>query len=139
MGKPLPELKDLRIELPGSDVSDKMILVCLFEMREGSRNCLKQLSTRAQELKTRGVVIVAAHASKFDVTKLRLIKEIAVSFPVGMIRDDVEKTMSAWGVRALPWLILTDCNHIVSAEGFALAELDEKIEAASRTGNTADE
>ena len=31
------------------------------------------------------------------------------------------------GDKSLPWLILTDKNHVVTAEGFAVSELDEKI------------
>jgi hypothetical protein len=30
-------------------------------------------------------------------------------------------------VKSLPWLILTDKAHIITAEGFGLDELDEKI------------
>ena len=33
----------------------------------------------------------------------------------------------SWGVHALPWLILTDKEHIVQAEGFGIKEQDEKI------------
>ena len=33
-----------------------------------------------------------------------------------------------WGVKSLPWLILTDKNHIVTAEGFNIAELNEKVQ-----------
>jgi len=33
------------------------------------------------------------------------------------------------GIRALPWLILTDKEQIVQAEGFSMNELDEKIKA----------
>lgn len=29
------------------------------------------------------------------------------------------------GVKAVPWLILTDKSHIVRAEGFAVGELDK--------------
>jgi hypothetical protein len=45
-----------------------------------------------------------------------------------MVPGDAEKTRLAWGVRSLPWLILTDQKRIVRAEGFALAELDARIE-----------
>jgi len=38
-----------------------------------------------------------------------------------------EKIRFAWGVKSLPWLILTDQKHIVEANGFSLAELDERI------------
>jgi len=38
-----------------------------------------------------------------------------------------KKNRFVWGVKSLPWLILTDQKHIVEANGFSLAELDEKI------------
>ncbi len=47
-----------------------------------------------------------------------------------MITADIKKTRFAWGVRSLPWLILTDKEHIVSAEGFALEEMGERIKVA---------
>lgn len=31
------------------------------------------------------------------------------------------------GDKSLPWLILTDKNHVVAAEGFSIIELDEKL------------
>jgi hypothetical protein len=54
-----------------------------------------------------------------------------ITFPVGSIEGDEEKARFAWGVKSLPWLILTDNKHIVRAEGFGLTELDGKIEAAN--------
>ncbi|HUW18688.1 MAG TPA: hypothetical protein VMW16_05245 [Sedimentisphaerales bacterium] len=45
-----------------------------------------------------------------------------------MIQADEEKTRFAWGVKSLPWLILTDREHIVRFEGFSLEELDERLE-----------
>jgi len=43
-----------------------------------------------------------------------------------MIQADEEKARFTWGVRSLPWLILTDKRHVVTAEGFALGELEDK-------------
>ena len=40
---------------------------------------------------------------------------------------DPDEIKFSWSVQALPWLILTEKNHIVRAEGFNLEELDEKI------------
>ncbi|NQT01269.1 MAG: hypothetical protein HQ580_04545 [Planctomycetes bacterium] len=34
-------------------------------------------------------------------------------------------------MRSLPWLILTDRQHIVQAEGFALDQLDSRIQEAA--------
>jgi len=44
-----------------------------------------------------------------------------------MIQGDEEKIRFTWGVKFFPWLILTDKQHIVQADGFSINELDEKI------------
>ncbi|MHC4437416.1 MAG: redoxin domain-containing protein [Planctomycetota bacterium] len=110
-------------------IEDKVILLCFFDMNQRpSRNCILQLSKKAQELKAKDVVVVAVQASKVDKDKLNdWIKENDIAFAVGMIQADEEKARFTWGVRSLPWLILTDTKHIVRVEGFSINELDEKI------------
>ena len=44
-----------------------------------------------------------------------------------MIEGDEEKVRFNWGVKSLPWLIFTDTNYIVQAEGIGIDELDERI------------
>jgi hypothetical protein len=55
-----------------------------------------------------------------------------VTFPIGTIEGDAEQVRRAFGVRGLPWLILTDKRHVVRAEGFPLTELDEHLEAIGK-------
>jgi hypothetical protein len=128
-GKPLPDLKDIKVDFSMTNTKNKNILVCFFDMEQRpSRNCLRQLSKRAQELKAKEVVIIAVQASKVNENKLNdWMKKYKISFPIGIIEGDEEKTRFTWGVRSLPWLILTDKKHDVRAEGFSLTELDEKI------------
>jgi len=38
----------------------------------------------------------------------------------------------ALGIQSLPWLILTDRQHIVRAEGFGLDDLSQKITDIAR-------
>jgi hypothetical protein len=129
--KPLPDLKQFGVADDPNQIKDKMVLVCFFDMdQRPSRNCMRQLSAKAQELKTKGIFVVAVHVSKVDDNKLRLwLQKYKISFPVRMIKANIEKTRIAWGIRSLPRLILTDKKHIVTAEGFNLDELDEKIMA----------
>ena len=129
-GKSLPELTSLKVELLPTDLTDKKILVCFFDMEQRpSRNCLRQLSAKAQELKAEGVMVAAVQASKIDENSLdEWAKRYNISFPLGMVRGDEEKARFTWGVRSLPWLILTDSRHVVAAAGFRLSELDAKIE-----------
>ncbi|MBN2183391.1 MAG: redoxin domain-containing protein [Sedimentisphaerales bacterium] len=126
----LPDFKDLGINLSAVDVNDKKILVSFFDMEQRpSRNCILQLSKRLQELKSEDVIIAAIQAAKVEQAKLgEWIKENDITFAVGMIEGDSEKTRLEFGVKSLPWLILTDKNHVVTNEGFSLDELDEKIE-----------
>lgn len=131
VGKPLPELKDLKIKLPPVGLTNKRILVCFWDMNQRpSRNCLRQLSTKAQELKAKDIVAIAVQSSKIDENTLKQwVKKNNIPFPAGMIEGDSEKIRFTWGVRSLPWLILTDKQSIVRAEGFTLIELDEKLNA----------
>ena len=135
IGKSLPELGDLKIDLSPADVSDKVILVCFWDMNQRpSRHCIRQLTTQANQLKQKGVIVVVVQASNVDENTLnQWVKDYNIPFSVGMVPGDEEKTRFTWSVRSLPWLILTDGNHIVTAEGFVVNELDEKIaEAALR-------
>ncbi|MBN2181915.1 MAG: hypothetical protein JW715_08360 [Sedimentisphaerales bacterium] len=128
LGKPLPNLKDIGIDPLPIDVNNKSMLVCFFDIQQRpSRNCILQLSKREQELKEKDVEIVAVQASKVEQEKLdEWIKENDIDFSVGIIEGDSEKTRFNWGVNSLPWLILTDKEHVVIAEGFNIDELDEK-------------
>jgi len=130
VGKPLPKLKDLKIDLLPANTAGKMILVCFLDIEQRpSRNCLRQLDARAQELKAKGMAIAAVQASKIDENSLdEWRRKHNISLPFGMVQDDDDGARSAWGVSSLPWLILTDCRHVVAAEGFGLSELDAKIE-----------
>jgi uncharacterized GH25 family protein/5-hydroxyisourate hydrolase-like protein (transthyretin family) len=130
-GKQLPDFQDFNIDLSPADANEKMLLVCFWDMNQRpSRNCLLQLSKRAQELKIKDIVIIAVQASKVEVNALdKWVSENNIVFPLGMIQGNVEQTRLAWGIKSLPWLILTDSRHIVQAEGFALTELDEKLKS----------
>jgi hypothetical protein len=94
-----------------------------------------QLKKKWQNLQTKKVAVIAIHGSQIEQDKLEeFIKENEIEFPVGKIIVDEEKTRFTWGVKSLPWLILTDKQHIVIAEGFGFGELDEKIRETTEAG-----
>jgi hypothetical protein len=126
-GKKFPDFEGIKINLNPDQIQDRMMLICFFDMNQRpARNCVLQLSKRAQELKAKDIVVVAVQASKTE--KLdEWIKENNIPFPVGIIEGDTDEIKFNWSVQSLPWLILTDKEHIVNTEGFALTELEEKI------------
>lgn len=128
LGKELPSLK--KFDLPEFfSLIDVPVLLCFvdFEQRP-SRNCIMQLANQAEQLKEKGVTIISVQSSKVDKNSLNeWVKKNNIPFPVGMIQGDEEKTRFNWGVKSLPWLILTDRQHNVTAEGFGINELCDKI------------
>ena len=129
VGKSLPAFKGLDIKIDPNDIDSKAILVAFWDMQQRpSRHCMKELVKKAGELKEKNIVVIAVQASKVDQAELdERVKKYNIPFPTGMITDKEEKTKFKWGVKSLPWLILTDQKHIVSSNGFSLNELDEKI------------
>lgn len=125
IGTKLPNLKDLGIDLPQSDIETKVILICFFDMNQRtSRHLMRQLARQSEQLQEEGVTVLAVQGAKLvKDTFNKWIKENDIRFSGGMIMDDTGKTLSTWGVKALPWLILTNRQHLVTAEGFALDEL----------------
>jgi len=128
-GKSLPELNDIEIDFNFDLADERMVLACFFDIQQRpSRNTLLRLTKQAEELKLKGVTTVAVQAVKVDENTLNeWLKENNVPFTIGTIRDNEEQVRFNWGVKSLPWLILTDKKHIVVAEGFSINELDEKI------------
>jgi protocatechuate 3,4-dioxygenase beta subunit len=127
VGRPLPELKEVGIDLPSAE--GKRLLVCFFDMEQRpSRHCITQLIKQTEQLKDKDVVIVAVQASKIDKNALdEWAKESKIPFSVGMVQDDPEKARFAWGVRSLPWLILTDTSHMVVSQGFSPGDLEKRL------------
>ena len=134
MGKLLPEFEGIDLDITAEDTKDKTILLCFFDMNQRpSQNCLRQLSARAKELMAKDVVMVAVQASKVDSSVLNeWMEKNKIPFPVGMIQGDEEKILFTWGVRSLPWLILTDKGRIVRVEGFGIDILEERLKQISQ-------
>ncbi len=128
-GGALPGFDGIKLNLAEEQAKGKMMLVCFFDYQQRpSRNCITQLIKRAQELQEKGFLIVAIQASKINENTLNeWLKNQNVPFPVGIIEKDEKETQLAWGVKSLPWLILTDKKQAVRAEGFSITELDRKI------------
>jgi beta-lactamase regulating signal transducer with metallopeptidase domain/protocatechuate 3,4-dioxygenase beta subunit len=131
LGRALPDFKGIETDFTPKQHKDKMILVCFWDMNQRpSRNCMNQLAGRSEQLREKGVILIAIQASKVDENTLdQWVRKYNISLPAGMVWAEEKETIFAWGVKSLPWLILTDRKHIVRAEGFGLSELDEKLKA----------
>jgi hypothetical protein len=133
LGRPLPGLEQVGLGELAERAEGKRLLVCVWDWHQRpSRRTVRQLASRADALAKRGLITVTVHASPADADRLQdWADKYEMALPVGRSGETSEqsaKMRRAFGVRALPWLILTDRGHIVTAEGFPLRELDSKLE-----------
>ncbi|UCE48483.1 MAG: redoxin domain-containing protein, partial [Phycisphaerales bacterium] len=130
LGKALPDLKALGINRLPAELTGKRVLVCFWDMNQRpSRHCMTQIAKQIEALKSKGIVVIAVQASKVDQNVLDGWAK-KYNIPVSaMVGGDDRKIRFSWGVQSLPWLILTDSQHVVTAEGFRLSELEEIVEA----------
>ena len=129
ISKLLPELDGIKSDLVADQAKDKRILACFFDMNQRpSRHCVKELVKQVEDLAKKSVVVIGVHASAVKEKMLHeWLMENKIDFPVGWVEGNVEDTLLKWKVRSQPWLILTDKEHIVRAEGFTLIEIGDKI------------
>ncbi len=129
LDKALPDLSGLGVDSDKVETENKAILLCFFDMQQRpSRHVVAQLSKKAEMLGSKGIVTVIVDVSgagedEFD----RWVTKQKITYWTGAIRENWSEKRLKWGVRALPWLVLTNPDHQVSAEGFDLNQLDEKI------------
>jgi hypothetical protein len=140
IGKPLGKLDELNVALPAEKIRGKRVLVCFWDMEQRpSRHSVRQLAARGDELAAKGVVVACVHASVVDRAQLTAwLEKNKVTIPAGMVPDEKDKAPQEtarhrWGVRGLPWLILTDEKHVVRDEGFALRELDHRLKSPGQS------
>ena len=129
VGRPMPSFDGIKIDLDQAAAKDKRVLVCFFDMEQRpSRQAILRLSGRAATLSEKGVVAFGVDLSKAEAsTRSQWITEQKIQIPIGVAEGDSDEIRATWGVKALPWLILTDKDRKVTADGFAVSDLDKVL------------
>ncbi|UCF17258.1 MAG: hypothetical protein JSW59_07310 [Phycisphaerales bacterium] len=127
VGKILPEFADIGVNFTPEQT--RRVLICFWDIQQRpSRHYITKLAEKAGVLADKGVTVLCVHASGAEAKTVdEWMRDFNIPFPAKTMAEDLEKARYAWGVKSLPWLILTDKNHIVRAEGFGPSELDTKI------------
>jgi len=132
IGSAIPGFDGIEIDLAPDQAQGKSLLICFFDMNQRpSRHCVRTLSGQVSALAKRGVLVVAIHAATGNADSLDAwAKKYDITVPVGTVAADVQEVKYTWAVQSLPWLILTDREHVVRAAGFPLSQLDRTLEQA---------
>lgn len=125
--KTLPWPKDLNLESYPQPKEDGLILLCFCDIsQQSSKGLLQELKEQSKNFELKGVGVVLVGKSD-DVNVW--VKKNGLDFKAGHIDSRLDGWIERWGVRELPWLVLAK-GRIVTAAGFKLQELDEKIREA---------
>jgi len=129
VNKPLPAFDNIYVNFPAEQSKDKRVLICFWDIEQWpSRNLIIELTKQVQKLTENNVVVLLIHTSEISQDEIeKWTKEYNIPFISGRIIRDYDRTMFNWSVRVRPWLVLTDKNHVITAEGFSINELDEKL------------
>jgi len=132
-GKPLPDLTamDLNSE---SAPAGKPVLLCLFDLEQRpSRRFVRQLAEQHDALRQKGLTVLGVQAAVTTAESFKEWKDAnPVPFPVGRLAEKADNTKWASSVESFPWLILIDSERRVTAEGFALDELEAKLKGQGK-------
>lgn len=126
IGKSIPGFDNIRFEVFQKDQAKyKPLLVCFWDIdQRPSRQCIRMLEKQKDVLQDKNIVVLAVHSGTKQEKKAReWLKENGLSLMFGTIEGDPYDTLLAWGAKGLPWLILTDEQHIITNAGFSLADL----------------
>jgi hypothetical protein len=130
--KTLPRFKMFDLKFEPDETKDKMILLCFFDIKQASQECAFSLVERASDLAEKDVLVILVDATGREKKQIDdWIKRHSIKVGVGRLHKKLhEEIRQAWGIETLPRLVLTDRNHVIVAEGFALEELEGKIKEA---------
>ena len=129
VGHVLPDLSEFNVRLDPGLTQNRRLLICFWDRNQRpSRNAILSLNEKANSLLEKGLYMFFIHAGAIEEkTFTSWLKRNEIKPPAGISRDGLPGLEYTWGVQSLPWLILTDKNHVVIAEGFSITELDEKL------------
>lgn len=132
-GKPLPDLTAVGFSADAVPAGKSVLLGLLDVEQRPSRRFVRLLADRHEALQQMGITVLGLQTAVLSDHARQGWKESnPVPFPIGWMTEKSDKTRWATEVSSLPWLILTDAQGRVAAEGFALDELDAKIEALGK-------
>ncbi|MDH4240235.1 MAG: hypothetical protein OEW48_11795 [Phycisphaerae bacterium] len=131
--KTLPKFDVFDLKFEPDETKDKIILLCFFDIKQASQEYAFNLAERASKLAEKDVLVIFVDAAGSEKKQVDTwAKQHSIKVGVGRLHKEILKRIrKAWGIETLPRLVLTDRNHVIVAEGFALEELEGKIKEAA--------
>ena len=135
IGKPVPGFDTIRFgTFETEQTKGRQLLVCFWDMdQRPSRQCIRVLQEQSGTSRDKNTVVLVVNAgAKRGKEAEDWLKENGPSLTAGIVKGDPHDTLLAWGARGLPWLVLTDKEHVITKAGFNLGALEQTEGKAER-------
>lgn len=149
VGRPLPDLRTLEIGFDARRIRSKKVLVVFVDYtKRASQIAIRQLQRFSRQLRYQNVAVVCIQVAPVDEDELRQWKERnEISFPIDVLpghgvqaRNPLLQQSSGvlstlrqpWGVRSLPWVILTDEHQQIVATGVNIGRVLTLVQEQGR-------
>lgn len=129
-GIKLPEMGITIPDVSMNALSDKPLLLFFWDFNQRpSRAFIKLLAAKDAILSENHIQVILLHVAPADKTILdKWLRDNGIAYPCGIVDEKTEEFQSRMGVQSMPWMILTDPQHTVTAEGFSVEELAQKLD-----------
>jgi len=128
------DFADIRLPLRPPAKGKAMLIVFVDLENRPSRHALQMLARSQASSLREDVEVIPIETSSLTSEKLsEWRRTLALPWAIGVVTGDPDVVRRSWGTKSLPWLILTDKDHVVRAEGFGLDELSEKVKMTELT------
>jgi hypothetical protein len=112
-------------KIPGSGElleKGRPVIMCFVDIgQRPSRHHLQQLKQLASRLQEKGLTLVAVQVSAVETQQLeQWIQDQGIPFAILQAPGNFEQQRLDWGIKSLPWMVLTDADHFVLREGLTL-------------------
>jgi hypothetical protein len=127
-GKPLPELATIGLSKDAAPANQPLLLCVMDAEQRPSRRTAKVLADQCKTLESKGVcTLLVQCAGVSDSAVTEWTNSVPMPFTIGRIAEKSADNKWATEVPSLPWLILRDTKGNVVAEGFAVDELESRL------------
>lgn len=126
--KKLPSLKQFSLEQFETAAADKPILLAFIDLNQRpGRHALKTLTEKYQTITQKGIAMAVIQTAPPTQSLEKWKAKQKFPFPIGKFPEEPKKIRKEWGIKALPWLIITDKNHKIIKTGFQTDQIDQII------------
>ncbi|MCP4456228.1 MAG: hypothetical protein GY809_32625 [Planctomycetes bacterium] len=153
VGKTLPDLSSLEIGFDPELLKHRKTLVCFVDYtQQASQSAINYLNKIRYDMEQRNIAIICVQVTPVDQDEFDAWKKNhKIRMPIGVLHGDAwwnDKSKlinlqspenqlgilsQKWGVRSLPWMILTDENQNIMAIGFEYGRILQLVPEPKRS------